>query len=1055
MFVRAQAIDPNTPVLLCGDFNTVTYPYLDRFGCNPNSPWAYNWLSTHRDLMGTYELTDAWRAKHPDTKEFTWRRPNGQQGSRIDMIWIPSRFLGLVSSVGIFPFFRSDHSYVYLEIDLPFEIERGKGIWKFNTSHLKDESFCAEIERFWTNWRTEQCQFLALSAWWDAGKARLKKLIGQWSWETSYTRNQKIKTLNDSLSILHQQMVSGEAPPSRYEEVRAELEAALETKAKGAQIRARTQWAEEGEKSTKYFLRQEKIHGQRRLIAAIRRVDGSIAKETSDILAVWRDYYFKLFSAQPLDHHDQCQFVNSLERQLSPEEAETCEGPLSLPECHVALRAMALNKSPGIDGLPTEFYLTFWGTIGADLVNVFNSCFEVGKLSLTQRSGAITLLFKKGDILDTANWRPITLLCSDYKIAAKALSNRLLRVIASVISPDQSCGIPGRFMGENVRLLQDVCDYAHAEAIPAAILSLDQEKAFDRVEWKFLEKVLVKMGFGPSFRNWISLLYSSVNSAVIVNGHLTKSFPVSRGVRQGCPLSPLLYVLVAETMACRVRADSHIDGFPLPCSAKRVKISQYADDTTILVKSDFSIIALFELFAAYERASGARLNLRKCSGLLLGPWRTRLPELMPVQRRWSASSITVLGCQILPGGSQEWGPLVGKLTSIIDTWKARKLSFRGRALIINSLGLSKFWYRASVCYMPPNIINEINSQIFPFVWGKKREWLCRTSVTQSVGQGGLSVTNLSRKLSSLHIQWVKRFLLGEDHPWKYFFRHFLRRAMLAEPVERIFNQITIGSGTMRRLPAFYQGVVQAWIDVKGKRTVEEWVVPGSELTSDIPLNKLTSRAAYLRLSQLQNMPHRCINKHPSVEWPTVWTNLSCLLFVRPALDTSWLIAHGILPTADRLIRFKMAVHPACHCGQPESLEHLLYHCPLAQELISWLYDLMMRHLRRTPRPSVKEMLFGYSRVTNIPRGFVALLGIIRHQIWCARNKSRFEDVTPTVLDILERIKSSFRFISRIQRRHMGLTHFATRWLVGGVLGIVDGTGSITFAQELRSTHATQ
>ena len=156
MFVRAQAIDPNTPVLLCGDFNTVTYPYLDRFGCNPNSPWAYNWLSTHRDLMGTYELTDAWRAKHPDTKEFTWRRPNGQQGSRIDMIWIPSRFLGLVSSVGIFPFFRSDHSYVYLEIDLPFEIERGKGIWKFNTYHLKDESFCAEIERFWTNWRTEQ-----------------------------------------------------------------------------------------------------------------------------------------------------------------------------------------------------------------------------------------------------------------------------------------------------------------------------------------------------------------------------------------------------------------------------------------------------------------------------------------------------------------------------------------------------------------------------------------------------------------------------------------------------------------------------------------------------------------------------------------------------------------------------------------------------------------------------------------------------------------------------------------------------------------------------------
>ena len=142
---------------------------------------------------------------------------------------------------------------------------------------------------------------------------------------------------------------------------------------------------------------------------------------------------------------------------------------------------------------------------------------------------------------------------------------------------------------------------------------------------------------------------------------------------------------------------------------------------TILVMSDFSIVALFELFAAYECASGARLNLRKYSGLLLGPWRTRVPELMPVQLRWSASSITVLGSQILPGGSEEWGPLVGKLITIIDTWKTRKLSFRGRALIINALGLSKFWYRASVCYMLTNTINQINTQIFPFVWGKKRE----------------------------------------------------------------------------------------------------------------------------------------------------------------------------------------------------------------------------------------------------------------------------------------------------------------------------------------------
>ena len=188
--------------------------------------------------MGTYELSDAWRAKHPATKEFTWRRPNESQGSRIDMIWIPMGYLGLVSSVGIFPFFRSDHSYVYLEIDLPFEVKRSKGLWKFNASLLKDESFCAEIARFWTDWRSEQSRFHVLSSWWDAGKVRLKQLIRLLSWELSSTKKQNIKRLNDSIALLQQQMVSGESSPARLEVEKAALAAELESVARGAQIRA-------------------------------------------------------------------------------------------------------------------------------------------------------------------------------------------------------------------------------------------------------------------------------------------------------------------------------------------------------------------------------------------------------------------------------------------------------------------------------------------------------------------------------------------------------------------------------------------------------------------------------------------------------------------------------------------------------------------------------------------------------------------------------------------------------------------------------------------------
>ena len=442
-----QALDPDLPVLLCGDFNTVVDPCSDRLGCNPRSPWAYNWSPSLRDLTNSFELCDVWRAMHPGVEEFTWRRPCGGQASRIDMIWLPQRYLGLVSSVGIFPFFRSDHSYVYLDINLPSGVDRGKGLWKFNTSHLKDEAFCNEIAGFWVDWRRERNRFSSLSSWWDAGKARIKRLIRRFSREKSQQQRRKIKSLNATVEHVQRRIDNGEQLPGLLEEVRAELASELLTEAKGAQLRAATRWAEDGESSTAYFLRQEKVRGQQRLISGVKRPDGTLAASTKDMIGVWRDYYFKLFSSEHLDEGEQHPFLERLERKLSPAETELCEGDLTEAECERALKQMASNKSPGVDGLPAEFYVRFWGLLGPDLVNVFNSCYRSGKMSKSQRSGTITLLFKKGDPLETANWRPITLLCADYKIAAKALANRLLLVISSVVSPDQSCGIPGWCLG--------------------------------------------------------------------------------------------------------------------------------------------------------------------------------------------------------------------------------------------------------------------------------------------------------------------------------------------------------------------------------------------------------------------------------------------------------------------------------------------------------------------------------------------------------------------------------------------------------------------------------
>ena len=181
------------------------------------------------------------------------------------------------------------------------------------------------------------------------------------------------------------------------------------------------------------------------------------------------------------------------------------------------------------------------------------------------------------------------------------IAGRLLKVIHLVIAEDQTCGVPGHYIGENVAFLQDVVDYATLSNTPVAILSLDQEKACDRVNWGFMWATLLKMGFGRSFLRWVNLFYCGVQSCVNINGYLSSFFSLSHGVHQGCPLSPLFYVLVSEVLVASIRSHPWIKGLCLPGLCKPLSpISQNADDTSLVLTSD-SILASFEVYALFER----------------------------------------------------------------------------------------------------------------------------------------------------------------------------------------------------------------------------------------------------------------------------------------------------------------------------------------------------------------------------------------------------------------------------------------------------------------------
>ena len=181
-------------------------------------------------------------------------------------------------------------------------------------------------------------------------------------------------------------------------------------------------------------------------------------------------------------------------------------------------------------------------------LKVLNYDFQHGQLSVSQRRGLLSLILKKGEKMDLTNWRPISLLCVDYKIGIKALTARLQKVLSSVLHEDQTCGVPGRSNFSNMNLVRYLIEYCNSKNLPLAIIIVDQEKAFDRVNWNFLDLVLQRMNFGPEFRQWIRVIYTNISSACLHSDFMTSFFEISHGARQGDLLSSLLNTLVAEVL---------------------------------------------------------------------------------------------------------------------------------------------------------------------------------------------------------------------------------------------------------------------------------------------------------------------------------------------------------------------------------------------------------------------------------------------------------------------------------------------------------------------------
>ena len=237
-----------------------------------------------------------------------------------------------------------------------------------------------------------------------------------------------------------------------------------------------------------------------------------------------------------------------------------------------------------------------------------------------------------------ANYRPISLINVDIKILCKTLANRLIPILPEVIHSSQTA-VYGRRIDHTIHLIRDPIDLANNEDDTAAFIFIDQEKAFDRVNHNFLFKVMKSFGIGDNFINWIKLLYSNASATVNVNGNLTKPIPLERGVRQGCPLSSPLYVMVIEVLALQLRSNPNIVGFQI--ENEKFVSAHYMDDSTIIIKQNRCFKEVIKELSDYEEASGAKINYKKTKGLWTGAWKGR--RTTPLDIEWTSKNVKNLG----------------------------------------------------------------------------------------------------------------------------------------------------------------------------------------------------------------------------------------------------------------------------------------------------------------------------------------------------------------------------------------------------------------------------
>ncbi|CAL1353289.1 unnamed protein product [Linum trigynum] len=675
----------------------------------------------------------------------------------------------------------SDHRALLLS-DKPYT-RNSRPLFRFDARWAENPEVRAMVTYVWK----EEIQGTPMFRLWERLK-KLRHLLYDWSRAGTTNSLRNIRTLQSEIERVK---LTQPIDWDTIRELEMELSRQWEAEEVYWQQKSRVHWLKKGDKNSSYFHTVTRTRRKRNFVAGLRNDDDDWITDEVGKAGIATSFYQNLFTTEN-QVGNMAERVASLPiaRSVTPEMNANLTAEVLPSEVRKTVFAMGSKQAPGSDGFTGKFFKAFWDIVGESVITAVCSFFATSRMLRSFNHTWLTLIPKVDNVESMRQLRPISLCQFVYKIITKIMAERLACLLPQLISEGQNAFIRERQIVDNILLGHELMHYLKIKTRGKKgfmALKVDMEKAYDRVEWPFLLAVLEKMGFNSTWQGWIHECLRSSSFSVLMNGTPSGYFTPSRGLRQGDPLSPLLFVLCTEGFAALLRkaiVEKRLEGVKVAPRAPRISHLFFADDSYLFLRGNLRECEnLIEVLNEYEELSGQRVNLTKSavcfSKNIIREDQDFLAAILGVGAVGVHDKYLGLPSLIARSKMTTFRYLEEKLLEHLQGWKRRTLSWAAKETLIKSVALALPLHVMSCFKLPLSLCRLLDRHMARFWWGDAEDhfrirWVSWRNLCRSKHDGGLGFRRFEQFNQALlaKIGWrilmEPQSLLAQVYKGKYF-----------------------------------------------------------------------------------------------------------------------------------------------------------------------------------------------------------------------------------------------------------------------------------------------